>query len=82
MDGNVTDSRHHLVDSLCDNIDSVVTICTEACCFTGLLCAVNCDTVKLVTRHNYGCPGCNYYGKLTVIPISEIVAVTFCNTSI
>jgi hypothetical protein len=82
MDGNVTDRRHCLVKSLCDNTDQVVTICTEACCHTGLLCSVTHDVVKLITRKNYGCPGNNCYGKVTFIPICEISSLTLCNTSV
>lgn len=83
MDENSRQSG--IYDGLCKNVDSVVTIFTEACCFTGLLCSVHCGTVKLITRNNHGCPGgcCSgYYGKLTLIPICEINAVTFCNTSV
>ena len=82
MDGNVTDRRSCLVKTLCDNTDEVVTVCTDACCFTGLLCAVMHDVVKIITRCNYGCPGRNCYGNVTIIPICEIVSVTLCNNSI
>ncbi len=79
--GDFSDRRECLFETLCKNIDEVVSICTEACCFTGLLCSVDCDCVRLITKHNFGCPGCSIFGKVTVIPISEIVAVTLCNTS-
>ncbi|NLT97698.1 MAG: hypothetical protein GXW96_06055 [Christensenellaceae bacterium] len=81
MDGSIADNRRCLIDSLCENVDEVVTICTESCCFTGLLCAVTCDCVKLITRGSGHCPGINCFGKVTVIPISQIEAVTFCNTT-
>lgn len=82
MDGNIADNRCCLIDSLCENVDEVVNICTEFCCYTGLLCAVSCDCVKLVTRNSFGCPGRNCFGRITVIPLDQITAVTFCNTSI
>jgi len=69
-----------IYDRLCKYVDSVVTIYTQACCFTGLLCSVHCGAVKLITKHNHGCPGCSCYGKVTIIPVCEIVAVTLCNT--
>ncbi len=80
MDGNIADNRRCLIDSLCDSIDQVVTICTESCCYTGLLCAVTCDCIKMITRSG-GCPGSNCFGKVTVIPICQIQAVTLCNTT-
>ena len=86
MDGNMSSGhdghggKHDLFDLLCDNVDSVVTIYTEACCFTGLLCAVNYKTIKIITK-NRECPGCSYFGKLTIIPICQIDAVTFCNSN-
>lgn len=84
MDGNMSGGGHDgkscLFDLLCDNVDSVVTIYTEACCFTGLLCAVNCKCIKLITK-NRDCPGYSCYGKLTIIPICQIDAVTFCNSN-
>ncbi len=81
MDGNIADNRRCLIDSLCENVDEVVTICTESCCFTGLLCAVTCDCVKLIQCGPTVCPGRNCFGKVTIIPIGQIEAVTFCNTS-
>jgi len=78
MDGNTR--GYCLERTLCDSTNQVVTICTESCCFTGLLICVSHNTVKMVTRKN-NCPGCNYYGNITIIPICEIVAVTLCNTS-
>lgn len=81
--------RSCLCESLCENINSLVTIYTDGgCCFTGLLVSVGCDCCKLVTTTypRGGCCGsggnCNRFGKVTVIPINEIVAVTFCNTSV
>lgn len=79
MDGNMTDRKHSLTDSLCKNIDEVVTIYTECHCFTGLLCCITCGVVKLVTKQCCGCRSCSCFGNLTIIPICEIVAVTFCN---
>ena len=81
MDGNIADNRRCLIDSLCENVDEVVTICTESCCFTGLLCAVTCDCVKIIQCGPANCPGRNCFGKVTIIPIGQIEAVTFCNTS-
>jgi hypothetical protein len=73
--------RNSLVDELEDHIDEVVTICTERCCFTGLLVGVNDDAVKIITRGS-GCPGRDFFGKVTIIRIRQIEAVTFCNTSV
>lgn len=71
-----------MMESLCDNLNSVITCFTENCCFTGLLVAITCDAIKLVTKASHGCPGQNCYGKVTIIPIREINAVTFCNNSV
>jgi hypothetical protein len=73
--------RNSLVDELEDHIDEVVTICTERCCFTGLLVGVNDDAVKLITR-GFGCPSRDFFGKVTIIRIRQIEAVTFCNTTV
>lgn len=81
MDGNIADNRRCLIDSLCEHIDEVVTICTESCCFTGLLSAVTCDCVKIIQCGPNNCPGRNCFGKITIIPIGQIEAVTFCNTT-
>ena len=71
------------VDELSNNIDSVVTIYTEGCCFTGLLVGLTCDVVKLITRSTSGCPGGrSCFGRITLIRICQIEAVTFCNTSL
>lgn len=70
-----------LIDELGTHLDEVVTICTEGCCFTGLLVAVDSHLVKLITRCQHGCPCPNLFGKTTLIPVREIEAVTFCNTS-
>lgn len=75
------DKRDCLFETLCKNVDEVVSICTEGCVFTGLLCSVECDCIRLITRHCTGCPGNNFFGKVTIIPISEIEAVTLCNTT-
>ncbi len=80
MDGHVID-RQCLLEALCKNIDEVVSICTESCVFTGLLCSVDCDCVRLVTRQCTGCPGNSFFGKVTIIPICQINAFTLCNTS-
>lgn len=82
MDVNTGGKQSGIYDRLCQNVDSVVTIFTEACCFTGLLCSVHCGVVKLITKCNHGCPGYNCYGKVTIIPICEIIAVTICNNSV
>lgn len=75
-----------LAESLCENVNSVVTVYTDGACFTGLLVSVSCEAVKLITNScRSGCPGGSYvncYGKVTVIPICQINAVTFCNTSV
>lgn len=71
-----------LIDELCDQIDSVVTIYTEGCCFTGLLAGVSSDAIKLITRCASGCPGRNSFGRITIIRLCSIEAVTFCNTSL
>lgn len=74
--------KNSLVDELLDHIDEVVTICTERCCFTGLLVGVNDDAVKLITR-GFSCPRPrDVFGKVTIIRIRQIEAVTFCNTSV
>lgn len=79
MDGKSGDRGYSIADSLHSNIDEVVTIYTDGCCcFTGLLCCISCGVVKLVTRNSCGCRH-NCYGNLTIIPICEIIAVTFCN---
>lgn len=75
-------SNSSLIDELCNNIDSVVTIYTEGCCFTGLLVGVSCDAVKLITRGASGCPSRSCFGKITIIRLCQIEAVTFCNTSL
>ena len=75
--------RSCLHESLCENVNSLVTVYTDGgCCFTGLLCSVSSDAVKLVTTNYSRCSSCERFGKVTVIPIREIVAVTFCNTSV
>ena len=72
----------NIADELANNIDSVVTIYTEGSCFTGLLVGVTDCLVKLIVRCAPGCPSrCNYFGKITIIRICSIEAVTFCNTS-
>ncbi len=72
-----------LIEELCNNIDSVVTIYTDGGCFTGLLVAINNCLVKLITRSALSsCPYRNFFGRTTLIPLNEIVAVTFCNASI
>ena len=73
--------RNSLIEELEDHIDEVVTICTERCCFTGLLVGVNDDAVKIITR-GFNCPGPSFFGKVTIIRIRQIEAVTFCNTSV
>lgn len=72
--------RSSLVEELVDHIDTVINVCTESCVFTGLLVAVNDDAIKLVTRCT-GCPGGNFFGKVTIIRAREIQAITFCNTT-
>lgn len=72
-----------LVDSLTENVNSVIVCYTEGGCFSGLLVSVNCECIKIITRAcKSGCgPSCgNIFGKVTVIPIDQITAVTFCNT--
>ena len=82
MDGNPgVKPGGGIFDLLFGYVDSVVTIYTECHCFTGLLCSVHCGFAKLITKYGHGCPCCNCYGKVTIIPVCEIVAVTLCNTS-
>lgn len=77
-----SNTRSCIYESLCDNVNSLVTVYTDGgCCFTGLLVSVCCDCIKLVTQSYSRCAG-SRFGKITVIPICEIVAVTFCNTSV
>lgn len=80
-DNNASHNNSCLLDSLCDNLNSIVTCYTCGCCFTGLLVAITCDCIKLVTRNSTRSCSCNPYGKITVIPICEIQAVTFCNAN-
>ena len=82
FDNNTMQGRCSLVDALCENQDSVVTLYTDCACFTGLLVGLTNDLVKLITRCAPGCPGRGCFGKVTIIPLSEIQAVTFCNTSL
>ncbi len=72
-----------ITDELNENINSVITCYTDGCCFTGLLIAVTHCAIKLITKCNKGCPSNNScgFGKVTVIPINKINAVTLCNTS-
>ncbi|MGI5849019.1 MAG: hypothetical protein ACOX8Q_02960 [Christensenellales bacterium] len=70
-----------LADELCDHLDSVVIIFTSCFCFTGLLVGVSDDAVKIITRNSHCCPGRSFFGKITIIRLSDIEAVTFCNTS-
>ncbi len=79
MSENCEHERSSLVEELIDHIDTVVTVCTERCVFTGLLVGVNDDAIKLVTRFNC-CPGRSIFGKVTIIRIRQIQAVSFCNT--
>lgn len=69
-------------EALCEAVNDVVTIYCDSACFTGLLSSVCCDAVKLITQT---CPrsSCNNnrFGKVTIIPIDEVVAVTFCNSN-
>ncbi len=79
MSGN--DNSNCLLNTLCDNLDELVTIYTEGCgkCngITGLLVSVCCDACKLVT------PTCgSRAGTITVIPLDQITAVTICNTTV
>jgi|LSQX01.2.fsa_nt_gb hypothetical protein len=82
MSDNYSGGRNGLLDILFENQDEVVTIFTEGCvCFTGLLCDVNCEFCKLITKGSCGCPGSNNcFGKVTIIPLNQITAVTLCNT--
>jgi hypothetical protein len=78
---NSENSNSCLLNTLCDNLDEMVTIYTEGCSqvngITGLLVSVSCDACKLVT------PCCGRRaGTITVIPIDQIAAVTICNTSV
>jgi hypothetical protein len=71
--------RSSLIEALVDHIDNVVTICTERCVFTGLLVGVNDDAIKIITKSC--CPGNNFFGKVTIVCLKQIQAVTFCNTT-
>lgn len=72
--------RCSIVEELVDHIDTVVTVCTERCVYTGLLVGVNDDAIKIITRFNC-CPGRDIFGKVTIIRLRQIQAVTFCNTA-
>jgi hypothetical protein len=90
---SIENNGNRLIEELVEHIDSVVTIHTEGCkChgFTGLLTCVNCDSVKIITccdgcgeHFGGGCSGGfgRRFGTVTIIPICEITAVTFCNTT-
>jgi len=68
-----------IYESLCENLNSQITVYTNSgCCFTGLLVGVSCDALKLVT--NTCVRGCNRASRITICPIDEISAVTFCDT--
>lgn len=74
-------SNGALINTLCDNLDELVTIFTKGCSgvngITGLLVNVACDACKLVTA------SCGRrFGTITVIPIDQITAVTVCNTTV
>jgi len=69
-----------IVSELSCNLDSVVVIYTSCSCFTGLLVAVTDDACKLITRSTGGCQNRNCQGKVTVCRLSDIEAVTFCNS--
>ena len=72
-----------LYESLCENVNSTIVCYTEGGCFSGLLVSVSCECIKVITcGRRSGCgPTCGTdYGKVTVIPIEKITAVTFCNT--
>ncbi|MGE5494291.1 MAG: hypothetical protein ACM3S4_03190 [Burkholderiales bacterium] len=79
MSDNFEHDKNSLIEELFDHIDTVVTVCTERCVFTGLLVGVSEDAIKLVTR--CFCPGNNFFGKVTIIRIRQIQAITFCNTT-
>jgi hypothetical protein len=79
MSENCEHEKNSLIEELFDHIDTVVTVCTERCIFTGLLVGVSEDAIKLVTRSC--CPGNNFFGKVTIIRIRQIQAITFCNTT-
>jgi|GEM_PF-1239192 len=81
-DNNYSKRNCCIVDVLIDNLNSVVTIYTDCFCFSGLLLEVTECACKLITRCNKGCPPSNdIFGKITVIPLCKIDAVTLCNTS-
>jgi len=81
-ENNVLSQNCCVVDTLNENLNSVVTIYTDCFCFTGLLLAVTECACKLITRCSKGCPPSNnVFGKVTVIPLCKIDAVTLCNTS-
>jgi len=81
-----TENTGNLVHELCEHVDSVINVFTEGCgkcCgFTGILTNVSCDAIKLITRDSccFG-PFAARFGTVTIIPIDEITAVTFCNTT-
>lgn len=71
-----------IIETLEENLNSVVTIYCDTFCFSGLLIAVTDCAIKIITRCPKGCPPSNNsFGKVTVIPICRINAVTLCNTS-
>ena len=68
-----------LFEELEEHEDEVISVCVEDCRFTGLLCSVRCDFIKMITHRNC-CPCRSIFGNVTLIPIHKIDAVTFCET--
>ncbi len=77
-DGSNNSTIH---EALCEAVNDVVTIYVDSACFTGLLTSVCCDAVKLITQTYPRSSYYNRFGKVTIIPIDEVVAVTFCNSN-
>ena len=50
--------------------------------YGSILTNVSCDAIKIITRDSccFG-PSNARFGTVTIIPIDEITAVTFCNTT-
>lgn len=69
-----------ILEELLEHIDTVVTVYTERFVHTGLLVGINEDAIKLINK-SAGNAGRSAYGKVTLVRIDKIQAVTFCNTT-
>lgn len=64
-----------ILEELRHNLDTIVILFTEGGCFQGLLVEVDEDCCKLIS-----CGGSSRFGfgRVTVVRIDDIEAVTFC----